>query len=346
MGASRSGAVAEGASVPSGRPADRGRVVGLDLARFAAVAGMVVVHAGELASVGVDGGAPRLVEWLQAAATNRARLLFFLLAGVSLSLLSARGRAGTGVLLRRAAFLTGLGALLVLLGWDDVVLVFYGVLFVLAPLLLRLPTPALLSVAVLTAVPGVLLLAADPGRQAALTGAALVVGEVVPLCALGLAAGRLPLRCAGAARRLALLGAALAAPGLVVLGLAGGLDVTDVDGPLEHVSALTSSAGLALLVLAGCLRLGTWPRAVRWSLPAAAAGGMPLTAYVGHALLLPVVGRTAALTLVETTAVAGAYLVAVTAFAVLWRSGRGPGPVESLMRWSTRTSSPARGAAA
>ena len=96
-----------------------------------------------------------------AAVTNRARLLFFLLAGVSVSLLAARGRAGTSVLLRRAAFLTALGVLLALSGWDDVVLVFYGVLFVLAPLLLRLATPALLAVAVVSALPAVLLLAQD-----------------------------------------------------------------------------------------------------------------------------------------------------------------------------------------
>ena len=118
-----------------------------------------------------------------AAATNRARLLFFLLAGVSVSLLAARGRAGTSVLLRRAAFLTALGVILALSGWDDVVLVFYGVLFVLAPLLLRLATPALLAVAVVSALPAVLLLAQDPARVAGSTGVALVVGEVVPCSA-------------------------------------------------------------------------------------------------------------------------------------------------------------------
>jgi uncharacterized membrane protein YeiB len=333
-----------GARVTDAGPEDRVRVVGLDLARFAAIAGMVVVHAAELTTLPTSSGtqgaaadAPAVVEWVRAAATNRARLLFFLLAGVSLSLLADRGRAGTGVLLRRAGFLTALGGLLVLLGWDDVVLSFYGVLFVLAPLLLRLATPALLAVAVLCAVPAVLLFARDPEREAGLTGAALVVGEVLPLFALGLAVGRLPLLADATARRLALLGAALAAPGLVVLAAAGGLDVTEVDGPVELVSALTSTAGLALLVLGRCLALGRRTRAARWLLPAAAAGGMPLTLYAGHALLFPVIARAAELTEVESTAVALGYLIAGTAFAVTWRRRHGSGPVETAMRWTTRT---------
>ena len=321
-----------------------GRIIGLDLARFVAIAGMVVVHAGELVmlpasvGVGVDAGtAAGVLGWVQAAATNRARLLFFLLAGVSLSLLAGRRRAGPGVLLKRAAFLTGLGVLLALLGWNDVVLVFYGVLFVLAPLLLRLTTPALLAVAATCALPAVLLFARDPGREAGLTGAALVVGEVIPLFALGLTVGRLPLTAAPTASRLALFGVALALPGLVVLAAADGLDVTEVDGPLELTSALTSTAGLALLTLAGCVWTGKSTRAARWLLPAAAAGGMPLTLYVGHALLFPVVARTAELTLAESTTLAASYLAVGSAFATVWRRGRSSGPVELTMRWITRT---------
>jgi uncharacterized membrane protein YeiB len=187
------------------------------------------------------------------------------------------------------------------------------------------------------ALPPVLLFAQDPTREAALTGAALVVGEVVPLFAVGVAVGRLPLLAAETATRLALVGAALSAPGLVVLAAAGGLNVTEVDGPLELISALTSTAGLALLVLALCLGLARSTAAARWLMPPAAAGRMPLTAYVGHALLFPVIAQTAEPTLAQGTAVAVCYLAVMTAFAVIWRRGHRSGPVEFAMRWTTRT---------
>jgi hypothetical protein len=65
-------------------------------------------------------------------------------------------------------------------------------------------------------------------------------------------------------------------------GLRGPLQV---DGPFALIITLTSTAGLALLSLALCLRHARSTRAKRWLLPAAIAGSMPLTAYVGHALL-------------------------------------------------------------
>ena len=209
--------------------------------------------------------------------------------------------------------------------------------FVLAPLLLRLATLALLAVAVVSALPAVLLLAQDPAREAGSTGVALVVGEVVPLFALGLAVGRRPLTGGPTTRLLALLGAALAVPGSIVLAAADGLDVTEVDGPTELVSALTSTAGLALLTLSGCLWLGRRTSAVRRLRPAVTAGGMPLTLYVVHALVFPVVARTTDLTLVEGMAVAAGYLALSTAFAVVWHRRRSSGPVETAMRRTTRT---------
>jgi uncharacterized membrane protein YeiB len=64
---------------------------------------------------------------------------------------------------------------------------------------------------------------------------------------------------------------------------------------------------------------------------------MPLTLYVGHALLFPVVARTAELTLAESTTLAASYLAVGSAFATVWRRGRSSGPVELTMRWITRT---------
>lgn len=62
------------------------------------------------------------------------------------------------------------------------------------------------------------------------------------------------------------------------------------------------------------------------------AGGMPLTAYVGHALLFPLLARFTEWSVGVAAAVAGGYLVVVVVAATPWRRWRGSGPVEGLMR--------------
>jgi uncharacterized membrane protein YeiB len=325
-------------------PVRSGRLLGVDLARCVALAGMVLVHAQsdlvlpplEAAAGGVDvrpPDAPYALELVQAVATNRARLLFLLLAGVGVGLLVRRGPR-TAVLLGRAAFLLALGALLLALGWSDLVLLFYAVLFLLAPLLLRLPTPALLGVAVLCAVPAVVAAALDPARDADVTGVLLVMGEALPCFSVGIAVGRTDLGDPRVVRRLAAVGALLAVPGLVLLAVRGGLDVTEVDGGWELAAATTSTTGLSLLVLAACLRLCAGVPGVALRL-LAVAGGMPLTAYVGHALLFPQIASRVQLELVAATAVAVAYLVLVVVGAQVWRRRYASGPVESVMRRMT-----------
>jgi uncharacterized membrane protein YeiB len=318
------------------------RLVGLDVARFLALAGMVLVHAQsdlvlpplERAAGGVEvpaPAAPALLELLQAVLTNRSRLLFLLLAGVGVSLLVRRRPAPAGTLLRRAGFLLALGIALLALGWTDLVLLFYAVLFVLAPLLVRLPSPVLLAVAAALTVPAAVALAVDPARSSGLTGVLLVLGEAVPLFCVGLVVGRIDLADRGRLAGVLRWGGVLAAPGLLVLAARGGLDVTDVDGPLELLAATTSTTGLCLLVLAGCCHLEGGARG-RVAAVLAVPGGMPLTAYVGHALLFPVVARTATLGLGAATAIAVAYLVVLAVAAHAWRTRHASGPVEAAMR--------------
>jgi uncharacterized membrane protein YeiB len=322
-------------------PPSSARLLGIDLARFVALAGMVLVHAqSDLVLAPLEaaaGGAevrppagPALLELVQAVATNRARLLFLLLAGIGVALLVRRGPR-TATLLRRAAFFFVLGALLLALGWSDLVLLFYAVLFLLAPVLLRLQTPALLGVAALCALPAVVGTALDPARDADLTGVLLVLGEAVPCFCIGLAVGRADLGDRRAVRRLAAVGAASAAPGLLLLAVQGGLDLTDVDGARELAAATTSTIGLCLIIVAACLGLcaGTPSPALRLL---AGAGGMPLTAYVGHALLFPTLAGRAQLDLGSATAVAVTYLVVVILGAHVWRQRYGSGPVEAVLR--------------
>jgi uncharacterized membrane protein len=133
-----------------------GRVTGLDLARALAVFGMLGAHFG---AVPADvAAAPS--NWL-GAVNGRSSILFAVLAGVSVALLTGRTLAPAGKdlvrartrLLVRAAWVFAIGAALEALGTDiDVILGVYAVLFVLALPFLRWPPRRLLLAAAVLAV--------------------------------------------------------------------------------------------------------------------------------------------------------------------------------------------------
>jgi uncharacterized membrane protein YeiB len=148
------------AAPPPGRtpeargPQRPGRVIGLDVARALAVFGMLGAHVGGVPADVVASPS----SWL-GAVHGRSSVLFAVLAGVSLALLTGRTvapagkdlvRARTRVLVR-AAWVFGIGVALEALGTDiDVILGVYGVLFVLAlPFLRWSPRRLLVAAAVL-----------------------------------------------------------------------------------------------------------------------------------------------------------------------------------------------------
>ena len=149
-----------------------GRVTGLDVARALAVFGMVGAHFGGVPA-DVD---PSPSSWL-GVVNGRSAVLFAVLAGVSLALLTGRTVAPTGVdlvrgrirLLVRAAWVFGIGIALEALDTDiDVILGVYAILFVLAlPFLRWSPRRLLLAAAALAVLmpPAALLLTV--GAQAA-----------------------------------------------------------------------------------------------------------------------------------------------------------------------------------
>jgi uncharacterized membrane protein len=140
-----------------GRRATRAaRVTGLDLARALAVFGMLGAHFGGVPA-DVD-AAPST--WL-GAVNGRSAILFAVLAGVSLALLTGRTLPPAGAdlvgartrLLVRAAWVFGIGVALEVLDTGiDVILGVYGVLFVLALPFLRWPPRRLLLAAAVLAV--------------------------------------------------------------------------------------------------------------------------------------------------------------------------------------------------
>ncbi|RNL73498.1 DUF418 domain-containing protein [Streptomyces sp. I6] len=243
------------------RASSRGRMVGLDLARGLAIMGMFAAHVGPDPSVGGPLG------WAMEVARGRSSALFALLAGFTLVLLMGRprphtgrrGRQAAGRVLIRAALLMALGYALVLLDTDvDVILPFYGLLFVLALPLYRMSARTLALIALSTALvmPQVLYLlrvALDGGGLAdalatldplaRITGSdgflgLFVTGEYPALTwfsfiVAGMAVARLDLSRRDVAPKLAITGAVLA-----VIGYGGSwLALHAVPGALAGVSA-------------------------------------------------------------------------------------------------------------
>jgi uncharacterized membrane protein YeiB len=254
---------ATAADDPPFRAPSMGRMIGLDLARGLAILGMFAAHVGPEPSVGGPLG------WLMEVARGRSSALFALLAGFTLVLLTGRpqprtgrnGRQAIGRVLIRAALLMALGYALMLLDTDvDVILPFYGLLFVFAVPLYRLSARTLALTAASTALvmPQVLYLlraAVDGGSWpdtvisldplARVTGSdgfleLFVTGEYPVLTwfsfiAAGMAVANLDLSRRDVLAKLAFSGAALA-----VMGYGGSwLALHTVPGAQAGVSAAT-----------------------------------------------------------------------------------------------------------
>ncbi|MEU6259423.1 DUF418 domain-containing protein [Streptomyces sp. NPDC047043] len=132
------------------RTPSTGRLVGIDLARGLAVLGMYAAHVGPDPTIGGPLG------FVLELARGRASALFALLAGFSLILITGRpqsrtGRAGrqaVGRIVIRSLVLMALGFALTALDTDvDVILSFYGLLFLLVLPLHRLSARTLAVVA-------------------------------------------------------------------------------------------------------------------------------------------------------------------------------------------------------
>lgn len=128
------------------------RIAGLDLARAMAIIGMIIVNY-KLAMGAQDAGP----NWLRMATElfeGRASALFVILAGIGVSLMTAKARtsgneellkASRKTLCRRAAFLFVAGIGLLGIGWSADILHYYAVFIALSALLLRLSDKKLLG---------------------------------------------------------------------------------------------------------------------------------------------------------------------------------------------------------
>ncbi|GAA2269052.1 MULTISPECIES: DUF418 domain-containing protein [Kitasatospora] len=256
------------------RSASTGRMAGLDLARGLAVLGMFAAHVGPVQ--GEDGPIGLAAQF----AHGRASALFALLAGVSLTLIAGRsprvGRAGRQAAARialRALILLAVGSAMTAMHAPvDVILAYYGLYFLLALPLSRLPAGPLATAALgwallgpqlsfvlragldtrdwsepLTALDPIAHLSGGEGLVALLLTGNYPALTWMPFVLGGMALGRLDLTSARLRSRLAATGAALIGLGYGGAWLACRLVATDVDwwhGAEEGTVNTADPAGL------------------------------------------------------------------------------------------------------
>ncbi|WIB76503.1 heparan-alpha-glucosaminide N-acetyltransferase domain-containing protein [Curtobacterium sp. MCPF17_002] len=355
---------------PAPRTAMRGvpvsgiRLQGVDVARALALLGMMATHVGGIADQ-LDWSDPGT--WA-AVAHGRSSSLFAVLAGVSIGLTSGRTRPpGPPAIGRvrarlaiRAAVVVAIGLLLMALQTPVyVILPTYGVLFLLAIPVLRVPARWLLVLAAVCAVLspfvalGVVPLYADAGMWEVQLGLVYPVVTFLAYVLVGLAVARAGLEARRTQVALLASGAVVAAVAYVVGNLLAPVPVDAalafpgvpyagqgstpaealaqlVLSPRDHSSSVVDvvgTAGVAVAVIALCTLLfdGRSRSAERVAFPLAAVGSMPLTVYAGHLVVLALLPTS------PDSGVAWAWFaIGSVLFAMLWRRFLGRGPLERL----------------
>ncbi len=335
------------------------RLHGVDLARALAVLGMLAAH---LLTIEDPFTLTRPETWIDLV-NGRSSVLFALLAGVSLALVTgglrplggpelSRARVRIAV---RAAVLWVVGVLLIQTGVPVyVILPAYAILFLLALPALSAKPAALWGVAATVAVlvPWVLpvldILPDGPGEigetVSLLLGLAYPFPVWIAFLLAGIAIGRTDLR--QPYTQIVLLSGGLA----VAVGAALLSEVLDGSGFLDdpylaavwsavpHSSGIidvVGSAGVAASVLGGCLLICRTP--LTWVLaPLRAVGSMPLTAYAGQILAwavaaLVLLGDTGDLFGFRELRPLGWFIAGTIVSCTVWAVLRGQGPLERAL---------------
>lgn len=345
-------------------------MVALDAARALAIIGMLAVNVGPTDGEGLAAAIIQIPH-------GRASLLFVLLAGIGLSLLTRRARQPGGRIewvnvLWRAGLLLLIGLATQLLDHEvNVILSTYAVLFVLALLFARASSGVLLAASLVTVLGGPLLwlgiqvgtgtafemapasLLDHPGQilaSALLTGPYPVLTWAAPFL-FGMWLGRQDLL-----RRRTQIALVVAGLGLAVVTelISEGAVLLwgEPDDEPGFELLLTSVAhsqmplwllggtGAAAAVLGLCLFLV--PRLDRWAHPLIVAGQLALTIYVLHLALIALFVRPGPEDAATGLAVTAGLTVVLVLFAVVWRAALPRGPLESALRLSRDRSGGAR----
>ncbi|KUG59519.1 DUF418 domain-containing protein [Nesterenkonia jeotgali] len=335
-------------------------MVALDAARGLAVIGMIAINTGPR-------GDDELLEMIYRIPYGRASLLFVLLGGIGLSLMTRRSLLQgaplpwVSLVWRCALLLLG-GLALQELDHDvAVILQIYALLILFSLPLLRTTGRTLLLVAATSALVGPLIwimgqiytdgefdrdpVAVSDSPWEIFTG--IVVTGPYPLIVwgapfvFGIWLGRQNLTDPRISTRLIIWGAVAA----VAAHLASIALVELFGEPTSHLAwqRLLSSvahsqmplwviggAGSAVFVLGVCLKIRVWSRPL--TSPLVFLGQLALTAYVGHLLVLAFIVRPGPDTLAQGMLATTGTVLALMVFASLWRWRFNRGPLEVLLR--------------
>ena len=333
------------------------RIVGIDIARGLAVLGMYGAHVGVTEPLNfVDPST-----WLDVV-NGRSSILFALLAGVSIAILSGRTRPVDGADLRAARIRILVRAILIfvlgifLTSLDTriaVILPVYALLFVVALPLLRVRPRWLFvaagALAIVSPVLAVLVTNATPMRDPItnllLTGSYPAVIWIV-FVLVGLGIGRLELERPRVQLWVLATGFVLAMLGYG-LGVAANtavqnsatpvrLDLTMLATTTPHSGSpfeVVGSTGFALAVLALCLLAAPHARVVLY--PLAAVGSMALSAYTAHVVIVSFIGDGAFER--DDNALYLAFVVGALVLCTVWALTLGRGPLERVLTWVSTT---------
>jgi uncharacterized membrane protein YeiB len=343
-------------ATPVPAPPARPRLAGLDAARGLALLGMIVVNVGPV-------GSESLAQRLYVLPFGRASILFVVVAGLGMGYLlrSRTERERWSTVTWRAALLFAGGiALQGLTDRVNVILPTYAALFLLAPMLWRLSTRALvvLATALLVAGPSWIVMHRTAERRdhwlepitvgTAPEGAlhSLLISGPYPLASwtvpfvVGLAVARIDLSATHVLRQLMIGGgvAAVAAAVLAQVSISL-LGPAAERGPLRLLTGaahgqmplwLVSATGGALFTIAVCTVVGR--RDARILHLPAACGRLALTLYVLHVVVLAAVKPAHGFTMGQGMLVSAALIAVVVGAATLWAGTGRHGPLEHLLR--------------
>ncbi|MDN6149034.1 MAG: DUF418 domain-containing protein [Yaniella sp.] len=357
---------------PVSTPKDRSdgksrRLHGLDAARALAIVGMLAVNVGPRKEDGETGLAVLIYDLPH----GRASLLFMILAGIGMSLMTKRSRQTSAPLpwhtiVWRAALLIFSGLALQMLDHDiSVILTYYGVLFLCGLPLLRAPTWLVTALAMVSLVAGPVVWLymqqktsttfdfsapsfTDPlwtiVHATLLTGA-YPVAVWLALFLLGIVLGRLALSERAVQHRLIGWGAVATTVPMItwlLLVVANGFPTSEYGW--DQLMSAEPHSQMPLWMISGCgsavLVIGMFLRGeqvvvhrLSWLV---SAGRLALTIYVAHLFILAWLVRPGPNNLVEGYVTIAIMSVFFIASAHLWWRHLGIGPLERLLRWPPR----------
>ncbi len=339
------------------------RLEGLDLARFLAFVGMVIVNFKIVMGAGDDGGA---LSVFTAALEGRAAATFVVLAGIGLGLSALRGDQvrTVSVSLARAAFLLLIGLLNTLVFPADI-LHYYAFYFLFGVFLLPLRTRSLVAVIIMLNVfflAMILVLDYDKGwnwDDLSYTGFWTPAGFVRNLffngwhpvfpwlgfLLFGIVLGRMSLSVRVTQYRLMMFGSVAIIVAEVschflsasLASIDPELAVLATTEPVPPMPLYTlAGIGAASLVIGFCLRIAGWFDRIGLLRLVAPAGRQTLTLYIAHILLgmgtLEALGMIGGQTLLTAVVSAAIFCLFALVYALLWSRWFKRGPIEALMR--------------